>query len=86
MTKFGHTRPRAPRCGGWAVLVDSRAMNRTTDIIDLTVRVSLAAADDAKANESKARSGHLGTHFDVMNFAGTTGLPCRVVARLDGEV
>ena len=36
-------------------------------LVDLTIPVSLKTADDAKENEKKAWSGHLGTHFDVMN-------------------
>ncbi|MBQ6953568.1 MAG: cyclase family protein [Bacteroidales bacterium] len=34
--------------------------------IDLTLRVDLRSANEAQANLDKARSGHLGTHFDVM--------------------
>ena len=36
-------------------------------IIDLTWRVDLQTADKAKENLEKAKGGHLGTHFDVMN-------------------
>ena len=36
-------------------------------IIDLTWRVDLQTADKTKENLEKAKGGHLGTHFDVMN-------------------
>ena len=36
-------------------------------LIDLTLRVDLRTAGQAQANLDKARSGHLGTHFDVMD-------------------
>lgn len=36
-------------------------------IIDLTWRIDLQTADKAKENLEKAKGGHLGTHFDVMN-------------------
>ena len=36
-------------------------------IIDLTWRVDLQTAGKAKENLEKAKGGHLGTHFDVMN-------------------
>ena len=36
-------------------------------MIDLSVRVDLRTAGEAQANLDKARSGHLGTHFDVMD-------------------
>lgn len=37
------------------------------NLIDLTLRVDLRTAGEAQANLDKARSGHLGTHFDVMD-------------------
>ena len=36
-------------------------------LLDLTLRVTSAMTRDAQGNESKALTGHLGTHFDVMN-------------------
>lgn len=36
-------------------------------LIDLTLKVTSEAKKDAQGNERKALSGHLGTHFDVMN-------------------
>ena len=36
-------------------------------IIDLTICINLETADKAKENLEKAKGGHLGTHFDVMN-------------------
>ena len=36
-------------------------------IIDLSIRVDLRIAGEAHATLDKARSGHLGTHFDVMD-------------------
>ena len=36
-------------------------------LIDLTVEVTPKAAADAQGNEKKALTGHLGTHFDVMD-------------------
>lgn len=36
-------------------------------IIDITLKVSPKSAGDAKDNLAKAWSGHIGTHFDVMN-------------------
>ena len=39
------------------------------EMIDLTTGVSLETAASAKENEKKAWSGHLGTHFDVMDKA-----------------
>ena len=36
-------------------------------MIDLTVEVTPKAAADAQGNEKKALTGHLGTHFDVMD-------------------
>lgn len=36
-------------------------------LIDLTLRVTPKMIADAEGNEKKALSGHLGTHFDVMN-------------------
>lgn len=35
--------------------------------IDITTKVTPGAMKDAQGNEVKALSGHLGTHFDVMN-------------------
>lgn len=35
--------------------------------IDLTVKITPELIASAKENEQKAREGHLGTHFDVMN-------------------
>ena len=35
--------------------------------IDLTLRVTPKMASDAQGNEKKTFTGHLGTHFDVMN-------------------
>lgn len=35
--------------------------------IDLTVQVTPELINSARENEQKAREGHLGTHFDVMN-------------------
>lgn len=37
------------------------------NLINLTLRVDLRTAGEAQANLDKARSGHLGTHFDVMD-------------------
>lgn len=37
------------------------------NLIDLTLSVDLRTAGEAQANLDKARSGHLGTHFDVMD-------------------
>ena len=37
------------------------------NLIDLTTRVDLRTANEAQTNLDKARSGHLGTHFDVMD-------------------
>lgn len=36
-------------------------------IIDLTTPIDMRTAEEAKTNLAKARSGHIGTHFDVMN-------------------
>lgn len=36
-------------------------------LIDLTLRVTPKMVKDAQGNEKKAFTGHLGTHFDVMN-------------------
>lgn len=36
-------------------------------LIDLTLRVTPALAADARGREKKALTGHLGTHFDVMD-------------------
>ena len=36
-------------------------------LIDLTLRVTPQMIADAEGNEKKAFTGHLGTHFDVMN-------------------
>lgn len=36
-------------------------------LIDLTLRITPRMIADAEGNEKKAQSGHLGTHFDVMN-------------------
>ena len=36
-------------------------------VIDLTLRVTPAMIADAEGNEKKALTGHLGTHFDVMD-------------------
>ncbi len=36
-------------------------------LIDCSLKVTKAMRTDAQGNESKALSGHLGTHFDVMN-------------------
>ncbi len=36
-------------------------------LIDLTLQVTEQMIDNAHANEIKSFSGHLGTHFDVMN-------------------
>lgn len=36
-------------------------------LIDLTVEVTPKTAADARGNEKKALTGHLGTHFDVMD-------------------
>lgn len=35
--------------------------------IDLTLKITPATAADAQGNEKKALTGHLGTHFDVMD-------------------
>ncbi len=35
--------------------------------IDITLKITPKMATDAQGNEKKALSGHLGTHFDVMN-------------------
>lgn len=35
--------------------------------IDLTISIDAKMEQEAKENESKARWGHVGTHFDVMN-------------------
>ncbi|HCC00742.1 MAG TPA: cyclase [Ruminococcaceae bacterium] len=36
-------------------------------LIDITLRITPKMVNDAQGNEKKALSGHLGTHFDVMN-------------------
>lgn len=36
-------------------------------LVDLTLRVTPKMISDAQGNEKKAFTGHLGTHFDVMN-------------------
>ncbi|MBR3312062.1 MAG: cyclase family protein [Solobacterium sp.] len=36
-------------------------------LIDITLRITPEMATDAQGNEKKALTGHLGTHFDVMN-------------------
>ena len=36
-------------------------------LIDLTLRITPKMISDAEGNEKKALTGHLGTHFDVMN-------------------
>ncbi|MGN1399252.1 MAG: cyclase family protein [Erysipelotrichaceae bacterium] len=36
-------------------------------LIDLTLRITPKMVTDAQGNEKKVLSGHLGTHFDVMN-------------------
>ena len=36
-------------------------------LIDLTLDVTPGMIASARENEEKARSGHLGTHFDVMD-------------------
>lgn len=36
-------------------------------LIDCSLKVTKAMRTDAQGNETKALSGHLGTHFDVMN-------------------
>jgi kynurenine formamidase len=36
-------------------------------LIDITLKVTPAMVADARKNEKKAFTGHLGTHFDVMN-------------------
>ncbi len=35
--------------------------------IDLTTKITPKIVEDAQGNEKKSLSGHLGTHFDVMN-------------------
>ncbi len=35
--------------------------------IDITLKITPSMISDAQGNEKKALSGHLGTHFDVMN-------------------
>ena len=35
--------------------------------IDITTKITPKIITDAQGNEVKALSGHLGTHFDVMN-------------------
>ncbi|MCR5373060.1 MAG: cyclase, partial [Solobacterium sp.] len=35
--------------------------------IDITLRITPGMIRDAQGNERKALSGHLGTHFDVMD-------------------
>lgn len=36
-------------------------------VIDLTLKITPKMVTDAQGNEKKALTGHLGTHFDVMN-------------------
>ncbi len=36
-------------------------------LVDLTLKISPRMVSDAQGNEKKVLSGHLGTHFDVMN-------------------
>lgn len=36
-------------------------------IIDITLKITPKMVTDAQGNEKKALTGHLGTHFDVMN-------------------
>ena len=35
--------------------------------IELTTKITPKMVKDAEGNEKKSLSGHLGTHFDVMN-------------------
>lgn len=42
-------------------------MNELNNIIDLSLCVTPKMVSDAQGNSKKAFTGHLGTHFDVMN-------------------
>ena len=46
--------------------------------IDLTLQITPKLAADAQGNEKKA----LAAHTYPMNYAGVSGLPCRVVAEI----
>ncbi len=60
-------------------------------LIDLTLCVTPETKKDAQGNETKALSGHLGTHFDVMDkefplsFAKRSGILFDV-SQVDGEI
>ena len=36
-------------------------------LIDITLKITPKIVSDAQGNEKKSLTGHLGTHFDVMN-------------------
>ena len=36
-------------------------------LIDITLKITPKMVSDAQGNEKKSLTGHLGTHFDVMN-------------------
>lgn len=46
-------------------------------LIDVTLEITPQMAQDARGNERKALSGHLGTHFDVMDKEFPLAYTCR---------